>query len=66
MRDPRCGREVVIRAGMTAIIAAVLFIFLKASAWVWLAPPGVALLVLIKWQFRPRDGSREGEADENL
>ncbi len=63
MRDPRCWREVLIRAGMTAIIAAVLYLFLKATAWVWLAPPGVALLVLLKWQFRSRDAGHEGETD---
>ena len=55
MRDPRCWREVLIRGGITAILAAVTYVFLDAAPWVWWIPVAVTALVLAKWAVRPSD-----------
>lgn len=67
MLDPRCWREVWIRAGMTLLLAAVLYIWLKAPVWVWLAPPLMAGLVILKWAVRPEEppqDAADGPADD--
>lgn len=60
MLDSHCWREVFIRTGMTLILAAVLYVWLKAPVWVWLAPPIVAGLVILKWAVRPEEPPEEG------
>jgi hypothetical protein len=60
MGDARCWREVFIRGGMTTIIVAVVYFFLDASPWVWIAPPAVILLVVLKWAVRPQDLDADG------
>jgi hypothetical protein len=55
MNDPRCWREVLIRGGITTIIVAVAAIFLDADPWVWVIPPAVASITILKWAVRPED-----------
>ena len=55
MRDPRCWREVLIRAGTMTIVVAVLYFFLGLDPKVWLVPVAIAALVCIKWTLRPPD-----------
>lgn len=64
MRDPRCWREVLLRASMTGALAAIAFFVLHAEPWVWLLPVVVAAMVLLKWAFRPEDDEGESEDDE--
>lgn len=49
----RCWREVLIRAGMTVIIVGVLCIWQRVSPWVWLAPPAIAGLIILRWAMHP-------------
>lgn len=65
MNDPRCWREVLIRGGMTAIIVAVAALFLGADPWVWLIPPAVAGITILKWAVRPKDEDDAGEAERS-
>jgi len=55
MRDPRCWRELFIRAGIMALIAAIADFLLGQGPWVWLIPLGTAALVLVKWATRPAE-----------
>ena len=55
MRDPRCWREVAIRAGVMTIFAAISYFVLDAGPWVWLIPVAIAALVIGKWAVRPKD-----------
>lgn len=64
MNDPRCWREVLIRGGMTVIIVAVATIFLGADPWVWVIPPAIAAITVLKWAVRPSDEEDAGEAEE--
>ena len=61
MRDPRCWREVLLRAGMTGALAAIAFFILHAEPWVWLLPVVIAAMVLLKWAFRPEDEDENGD-----
>lgn len=61
MRDPRCWREVLLRGGMTAILAAIAYFLLDADSWILLLPLGVVLLVLLEWLLHPEE---EGEEEE--
>lgn len=60
MNDPRCWREVLIRGGMTVILVAVAAIFLGVDPWVWVIPPAIAAITVLKWAVRPSD---EEDAD---
>ena len=62
MRDPRCWREVLIRGGMTTLLVGVLYFAQGLTPWVWLVPPVVAGLVVLRWAWRPF-GSYDGESD---
>jgi len=64
MNDPRCWREVLIRGGMTVIIVAVAAIFLGVDPWVWVIPPAIAAITVLKWAVRPSDEEDAGEAEE--
>lgn len=61
MNDPRCWREVLIRGGITVIIVAVATIFLRVDAWVWVIPPIIAALTIMKWAVRPADVDEDGD-----
>jgi hypothetical protein len=61
MFDPRCGRELLIRGGITTIMVAIAYFILNAQPWVWLIPVGVSVLVCIKWVMRPRDLDEDDE-----
>ena len=61
MRDPRCWREVLIRGGMTAVLAAITYFVLGIDPWVWLLPVGVTALVVLKWAVRPKENLDETE-----
>jgi hypothetical protein len=62
MRDPRCWREVMIRGGMTLLIAAICAFTLRVSPWIWVLPVGVSALVLLKWALRPPDDTDDDNA----
>ncbi len=64
MNDPRCWREVLIRGGMTVILVAVAAIFLGVDPWVWVIPPAIAAITVLKWAVRPSDEEDAGEAEE--
>ncbi len=64
MNDPRCWREVLIRGGMTVILVAVAAIFLGVDPWVWVIPPAIAAITVLKWAVRPCDEEDAGEAEE--
>jgi len=55
MNDPRCWREALIRGGMAVMIVAVSTLFLGVDPWVWVIPPAMALLTILKWAVRPAD-----------
>lgn len=59
MRDPRCWRELFIRAGIMTLVAAIAYFLLGQGPWVWLIPLGVAALVLVKWASRPKEEDEE-------
>jgi hypothetical protein len=66
MRDPRCWREVLIRGGMTTVLVAVLYFAEELSPWVWLIPPAIIGLVLLRWAVRRADwGEDVLPADED-
>ena len=48
-RDPRCGRELLIRGGITTVMAAVIYGTLQREPLIWLAPVVVMALVLVRW-----------------
>lgn len=64
MNDPRCWREVLIRGGMTGIIVAVATLFLGVEPWVWVIPPAIAAITVLKWAVRPSDEEGADEAEE--
>ena len=64
MNDPRCWREVLIRGGLTTIIIAVATFFLGVDPWVWVIPPAIAALTILKWTVRPADV--DGGEDEDV
>jgi len=37
------------------IVAAIVYFLLGADAWVWIIPPAVCALVVLKWAVRPAD-----------
>jgi len=53
MRDPRCWREVIIRGGITLVMAVVFYVYLDASPWVLAVPLIIAALVVMRWSVRP-------------
>ncbi len=58
--DRRCLREIEIRAGMAAVLVAVLTVFLGVDWRLWLLPPAIALLIWFKWRMAPlRDDTIE-------
>ena len=61
--DRRCLREIEIRAGMAAVLVAVLTIFLGVDWRLWLLPPAIALLVLLKWRMAPPEDDDADEGD---
>ena len=65
MRDPRCWREVFLRAGVMAIFVAIAYFVRDADPWVWSIPFGVALLVIFKWTLRPLGGNTPDGSDAN-
>jgi len=66
MHDPRCWRELLIRAGIMVLIAAIADFLLGQGPWVWLIPLGTALLVLVKWAARPAEEDGERPDDEPM
>jgi hypothetical protein len=64
MRDPRCWRELFIRAGTMTIISAITYFILGQGPWVWLIPLGVAVLVLVKWATRHEEADEEPPSDK--
>ena len=60
-RDARCWREVLLRGGITAIMAAVIYFELVREPLVWLAPVAVSGLVLLRWAIRPEGLDPEDE-----
>ena len=54
-QDPRFRRELLIRGTITTIFSAITYFILGAEAWVWIFPPAVVALVLVKWMLRPHD-----------
>jgi Flp pilus assembly protein TadB len=52
-RDARCWREVLIRGGITAIMAGVIYFALVPEPLIWLAPVVVSALVVMRWVVRP-------------
>ena len=54
-RDPRCWRELIIRGGVTTIMAGVIYFAIMREPLVWLAPVVVMALVLLRWAWRPED-----------
>jgi hypothetical protein len=63
MNDPRCWRELLLRAGTISIFAAICYFRLGADAWVWYIPLAVAALVLLKWAVRPKDLDEDEDTD---
>ncbi len=64
MLDPRCIREIQIRAGMTALLVAVLTLFLGLDLRFLLLPPAVAALIWLKWRLAPpEEDEPPGEGD---
>lgn len=59
--DSRCLREIEIRAGMAAILVAVLTIFMGIDWRLWLLPPAVAVLIWLKWRMAPPDDDDHDE-----
>ncbi len=53
LRDPRCWREVLIRGGITAVMAAVIYFAFVDEPLIWLAPVVIVALVLLRWALRP-------------
>jgi len=49
---------------MTVIIVAVAAIFLGVDPWVWVIPPAIAAITVLKWAVRPSDEEDAGEAEE--
>jgi len=65
MNDPRCWREVGIRTGITVIMVAVATAMLHVDPWVWVIPPALALVTLLKWAVRPADEDEDEEGAAN-
>ena len=65
MNDPRCRREVYIRTGITVIMVAVATLFLQVDPLVWIVPPALALVTLLKWAVRPADEDEDQEGSAN-
>jgi ABC-type dipeptide/oligopeptide/nickel transport system permease subunit len=61
MLDPRCGRELLLRGGITTIMVTIAYFILNAQPWVWLIPLAIIALVCVKWALRPRDLDDERE-----
>jgi hypothetical protein len=53
MRDHRFWRELIIRGGMTAVLAAIAYFLLGAEPWIWGLPLTISALVVLKWALRP-------------
>ncbi len=53
--DARCWREVLIRGGLTAVMAAIVYFALLHDPVIWVAPLLVSALVLLRWGVRPED-----------
>jgi len=53
LRDPRCWREVLIRGGITTLMAGVIYFVLVPEPLIWLAPVVVSGLVVLRWVLRP-------------
>jgi len=53
-------RELTLRVGLTAALAAIAVLWLGADPWIWVMPAGVAVLVAAKWLPRrpPDDDDR--------
>lgn len=62
LRDPRCWREVLIRGGITTVMAAVIYFALVDEPIVWLAPVVISGLVMLRWAIRPDDLDEPPEA----
>mgnify|MGYP001151838517 FL=1 len=53
MREPGLVRELVLRGGLTLVLAAIAALWLDAGPWIWAVPAGVVALVALKWLARP-------------
>jgi predicted membrane metal-binding protein len=58
--DPRCLREIQIRAGMAAVLMAVFTLFLGFDPRFWLLPVAVAALIWLKWRLAPPEDDEPG------
>lgn len=64
MNDGAMWRELAVRVGITTIFVAIAFFAFRISAWAWLIPAFVGLMVVLKWRVRRADDADEHLGDE--